>query len=187
MPLKILGSAGTSPSSGCPIYRVQCTECGDEYRRVGWPWDIKRQSHCVRCNGSSKRKPGTVNTRRKARRAELRKCPPVAAPRAAPAQEKACNGCHTPKPLTDFYRSKKTADGHQGMCKACDALRSANRGRGRSGERVGACKTGKICLLCGSMSHRVEGKRCRRCGLAFAEEAPPELELRRYDDIRARC
>ena len=184
MSLKILGSAGTSPSSGCPIYRVQCTKCGEEYRRVGWPWDIKRQSHCVRCNG---REPRVARGRRSAPRVAPKMTRAPA--RGAPVQEKPCTGCHVTKPLADFYRSKKTADGHQGMCKACDAVRSANRACGSgnaNGERVGACKTGKICLLCGSMPHRVEGAKCRRCRLAFAEEAPLELELRRFDDIRTR-
>lgn len=41
MTLRILTSAGVSPNSGVPIYRVQCSECGEVYRRVGFPWDIK--------------------------------------------------------------------------------------------------------------------------------------------------
>jgi len=77
MTLRILGSAGISPNSGVPIYRVQCSECGDVYRRVGFPWDIKRHGRCSTCAHAAKKVPNRiegVNARRRARAAELRKC-----------------------------------------------------------------------------------------------------------------
>lgn len=84
MTLRILTSAGVSPNSGVPIYRVQCSECGEVYRRVGFPWDIKRHGRCstcahAACAHAAKKVPNRiagVNARRRARAAELRKCKP---------------------------------------------------------------------------------------------------------------
>lgn len=75
MTLRILTSAGVSPNSGVPIYRVQCSECGEVYRRVGFPWDIKRHGRCATCAGSARRVPDRVagvNARRAARDANNR-------------------------------------------------------------------------------------------------------------------
>jgi hypothetical protein len=77
MTLRILTCVGASPNSGVPIYRVECSECGEQYRRVGFPWDIKRHSRCAACAGALKRKPGTQaerrNLQKRIKRAELRK------------------------------------------------------------------------------------------------------------------
>jgi len=104
------------------------------------------------------------------------------------ATEKQCRVCRKWKPRKNGFYSRSCApDGLQTICKACDNARSSKRAEYPEGDRPSACKRGKFCNECGGLPHRVEGKRCRRCGLAFADEAPPELELRRFDDIRTRC
>lgn len=84
MSLRILGCVGASVNSGAPIYRVECSECGERYRRAGWPWDIKRRGRCSTCAHEARKKtPGATNwerngaranAKRRNRAAEMRKC-----------------------------------------------------------------------------------------------------------------
>lgn len=37
---------------------------------------------------------------------------------------KTCYICQTQKPLTEFYKSKRTVDGHEGWCKTCRLARN---------------------------------------------------------------
>jgi hypothetical protein len=38
----------------------------------------------------------------------------------------------------------------------------------------------RICWLCAGLAHRVSGKRCRKCGLAYRVEPRGELMLRKF-------
>ncbi len=76
-----------------------------------------------------------------------------------------CKSCLEVKPETEFYLTKKGGKRRQVRCKACD---SSRRPRIRTGyepqrERV------KLCKLCCSLPHRVEGEQCRVCGLEAGE------------------
>ncbi|MEU5477425.1 HNH endonuclease [Streptomyces mirabilis] len=53
-------------------------------------------------------------------------------PTGAPSESKACTGCGTVKPLTDFTFDKRHADGRQSRCKACfNAYKKQYRERDR--------------------------------------------------------
>ncbi|KAK9820538.1 hypothetical protein WJX72_011408 [[Myrmecia] bisecta] len=65
-----------------------------------------------------------------------------------PGSMKLCRRCNQHKPLSQFYKSKANSDGHDGRCKACDALQCADRRRKK--QRV--------------EQPTVESKPCRRCG-----------------------
>lgn len=103
------------------------------------------------------------------------------------AAEKQCTSqtCRQWKPIGEFYRCTKARDGRQSRCKVCDDMRSTSRASS-NGSRAGAERVSStICGLCCNLAHRVDGMRCRGCGTKWQAEPRPELELRRYYDMRA--
>jgi hypothetical protein len=83
------------------------------------------------------------------------------------ADTKVCSVCGKEKPIGAFYFVRKDSDKRQSRCKLCD-----NRSRVARQHVDGADRglTGKHCPLCLGMSWRVQGPRCRRCGLEHREE-----------------
>jgi hypothetical protein len=107
--------------------------------------------------------------------------------------EKTCLSCGEPKPATLAHYSSqgRKADGtHQlrSRCREC-------RGKGKNVQGVrkhfvsavpGApayIPGPKPCVNCHDMPWRVDGMRCACCGLAWAKEPKPELQLRRFDRV----
>lgn len=84
--------------------------------------------------------------------------------------EKVCVHCGRPKLLRDFYRVRKGSEERQSRCKRCDNESRVKR-QGYFSYHKG--RTGKFCRLCCGLPWRVDGPRCRACGLAYREEASP--------------
>ena len=71
-----------------------------------------------------------------------------------------CRKCGEVKPIRRFGR---TPSGHyRHTCNRCQHRLS------RTGD--GVARKGKRCHLCEGLPHRVEGERCRRCGLEYRAE-----------------
>lgn len=87
-----------------------------------------------------------------------------------------CPTCFTPIKLTHFMRLAMKR-GREPRCPVCHprpAKCAVCNGAHRTKEHS---FTGKaVCQLCGDMSWRVVGPRCKRCRLTYADEEPVELE-----------
>ena len=97
---------------------------------------------------------------------------------------KQCKRCHQNKPATDFHYDSRLVDGRASLCIACDT----ERRRGPAVKTIvrnlnePARPRGKPCPRCYGMPWRVDGKKCRRCGLLFAEEVVEiDITSRRVD------
>lgn len=105
------------------------------------------------------------------------------------ASKKCCN-CYAELPATGqyFYRNSRATDGFQSRCKTCDNGHGPRRAADEHSRPNAEKRARKICMLCANQPWRVEGPRCRNpaCGLLYADEPQPELELRRFDDILSR-
>lgn len=75
--------------------------------------------------------------------------------------EKACNRCHTVKPLADYRENAGCLDGHEGTCNACKAARQREKYR----ERVSARKQAAAPAPIGTGSNKKF--ECTVCGVRF--------------------
>ena len=99
---------------------------------------------------------------------------------------KRCGRCHAQLPLSKFqsrtYHNRTGITlGVRSVCKACSHKRDAEyQKRPASQPKIEPeAKASRSCTRCEAMSWRVRGPRCQ-CGLLYADEPRPELELRRY-------
>ena len=93
-----------------------CSRCGqrkslrefnrDPSRRDG------RHPYCTACKTAPYRRPGHLDAHRARVRART---------------EKPCKGCHTVKPLADFYVNRRALDGRSSRCRTC--LKKESRSR----------------------------------------------------------
>ena len=169
-----------------------CLDCRAAWRRAcGWPvdedWDRQidrtREKRCGRCRSvkpladfaqDRHSRDGRQNRCRACcavalRATRLRKGLPVR-PRWDDSsldrtQEKRCSRCHTVKPLADFYRKRRSADGHTSSCRACDAQRPASAPVARATKRCYACKAVKPVGEFNRHRSHADGHSsyCRRC------------------------
>lgn len=98
---------------------------------------------------------------------------------------KRCIGCKVEKPLSEFY-AHPSGKG-QSRCKACDnASRSARAGH-EVGARPGPKPKKFTCFVCAGLPHRVEGVRCRGCGLEHVAEKFSAADFSGGDSALARA
>lgn len=102
---------------------------------------------------------------------------------------KRCGQCHASLPLSYFptrtYHNRSGITiGVRSTCKLCAAKRDRELKDGRKPKPRAEPNQGSSCALCAGLSHRVKGPRCR-CGLTYADEPKPELELRRYREMNS--
>ncbi len=91
-----------------------------------------------------------------------------------------CNG-QTSKCRECFNEERRLA------AKIASRLRAQQRREAREAKLLERAKDfGGNCGLCGNMSWRVRGPRCRKCALLYAPEPRPELETRRHFDYRCK-
>lgn len=111
---------------------------------------------------------------------------------ALPEAFRACRVCHMVKALCsdNFTRSKPSKGGFLPVCRLCRSIQrrldeKTNAMRRARLKPPKVIRAGQLCDAldgCYGLAHRVHGKRCRHCGLPFAEEPKPELMLRRHRD-----
>ncbi len=84
---------------------------------------------------------------------------------------KRCTKCHAVKMAAEFYSCRTAKDGLQSKCKACDREWARDRNIAKDGYTVDEGgprlphRPQRLCKLCASLPHRVEGERCKACGL----------------------
>jgi hypothetical protein len=108
--------------------------------------------------------------------------------------EKRCPHCEETKPLEQFYRSKRSADGRDAYCKPCrDGLGAERRARERASRPVPTPVTHKACIMCGETKPVAEfykqRNECKQCSTIRHREyvQQPEVaeRIRRYQQSRA--
>jgi hypothetical protein len=84
---------------------------------------------------------------------------------------KRCNRCLRMLPLSAYHACTRSEDGRQPRCKECSAAYQRTQGAESAyrGVEVGAIhRPHRICSTCCDQAHRVVGRKCRECGLAYA-------------------
>jgi|SRR6187549_655584 len=125
---------------------------------------------------------------------------PIPHHRCIVATERACTVCREVKPYTsEFFLPRARSGGGYGLraeCRVCKSAKDKKRA-GRRRDHGPAVKmerasdgevaraTVKFCPDCAGLPWRVQGPKCKRCGVLFEAEARPELELRRTREVNA--
>lgn len=88
---------------------------------------------------------------------------------------KRCTRCKAIKAASEFYASHTAKDGLQTKCKACEREWAKERNIARPGYVVDEGgprlphRPQKLCKVCASLPHRVEGAKCTACGLEWMD------------------
>lgn len=111
-------------------------------------------------------------------------------PKGPPESHRECHGCKLimPLDLEHFGACRTGRNGFLRRCRVCQLEERRLYAKTTTLERAAVKPTkfvrkGELCDAadgCFGLAHRVQGARCRHCGLPFAEEPKPEFMLRRH-------
>lgn len=110
--------------------------------------------------------------------------------KSLPEASRECRGCHNVMPLDleHFGASSTCRNGLLLRCRPCQLELRRLYQKTTAHQRIRTrparvVRQGELCNAadgCFGLAHRVRGKRCRHCGLPFAEEPKPEFMFRRH-------
>src|SRR4051812_24096989 len=88
-----------------------------------------------------------------------------------------CRVCHIHRPLTEFYKNRANASGHEAVCKPCARIKSAEWRATKKQRRTWDA----------AATEKAHERRLRRMGLEQTTSLTPGWRLRLFKFYRYRC